>query len=208
MLRKVSVLLLGVLVCGCATNQQTPIVITATPLSETSTPYIIVVTATDDTYQATEVSEVTTVPTPSPRSRWQPIAIGYIEAAFRNYGYNRYPLTGDEGELGFFWALESNYERAITWEDGRIILQVLHDKSPDVRAQQIEEIFWRLDTVLPGGFMAQLRSEYDDYNRSIGVSVSGEPEKTYTYGFEWKEVQGTGSSRLLGCPPKANRYGR
>ena len=48
MSRKRIFVLLGALLCGCASSQQDPIVITATPLAESPTPPVIVVTATEE----------------------------------------------------------------------------------------------------------------------------------------------------------------
>ena len=188
MLRKPSVLLLGLLVSACATTQPTPIVITATPPAESPTPRIIVVTSTEDPFKPTATFEPTPMPTPSPRPRWQPIAIADVEAAFRENGYRRHPMTAEGGKRGFSWVKESSYERAFTWEDGLIVLEVLHDKSPSVRSEHMERKFRVLDTVLPGGFMAQLRDEHAAYNKSVGEQVSGEPDDINAYGGEWRTV--------------------
>lgn len=167
--------------------QQDPIVITATPLAESSTPHVIVVTATVPV-EVTLTTKVTPRPTPTPRPQWQPILISSIEAAFSDDGYSRNPLVDDAGDTYFVWVKENRYERVRTWEDGTLVLEVLHDKSPEVRADRMEQKLRVLDRIFPSGFMAELRVAHDNFNASVGPTVSGEPDELRSYGGRWQRV--------------------
>ncbi|MFQ5922731.1 MAG: hypothetical protein ACE5M4_07785 [Anaerolineales bacterium] len=111
-----------------------------------------------------------------------------IEAALRLGGYRRFPFTTDNGVAGFFWTRDNPYERVRTWEDGTIELQVLHEKSASARAERMERHLAILDTVLPPGFMDELRQEHAAYNPSLGSSVTGDADGIYAYEDEWQTV--------------------
>lgn len=80
MFRKGLVMILGALLYGCASAQQTPIEITATPLSESPTPRIIQITATRP--PATPTPVMTPTPTASPTPSWRPVPIADVENTF------------------------------------------------------------------------------------------------------------------------------
>ena len=180
-MKKVLVVLLVILLGACTVKEQVVVVITATPLPETETP-------PPPTSTNTPIPTSIPLPTPTPQPSWDPVAIGEIEEALRDAGYRRYPFTTGDGVSGYDWIKESGYEAVTTWEDHSFELQVLHDASPSVRLKQMEKKFKVLDGVLPSGFMAQLRQENEDYNKSVRSSLSGEPDEKFAYGGEWQTV--------------------
>lgn len=167
--------------CGLA-GREVVVVVTATPPPEAAVP--VPTAAPTSVPLPTNIPE----PTPTPAPTWETVAIGSIEAALREDGYRRFPLITDDGVNGFTWIKDNPYEQVTTWEDGTIELQVLHDNSASARAGRLERQLEVLDTVLPAGFMAELREQHAAYNRSLGPSVSGEPDELYTYGDEWDTV--------------------
>jgi hypothetical protein len=188
MLRRAFFILIGVLLNGCASSAVEPIVITATGPAESPTPHVIVVTATEKP-EVTVTSQVTPRPTPTPKPQWQPVSISGIEDAFTDAGYSRYPVVDDDGENFLVWVKDNHYEQVGTWDDGTVVLDILHDKSPTVRADHMERKLSVLDTVLPAGFMSQLRSANDAYNNKIGPMVTGESSEVVTYGGDWQTVK-------------------
>ena len=180
-MKKVLVVLLAILLGACTVTEQVVVVITATPLPVTETP-------PPPTSTNTPIPTSKPLPTPTPQPSWNPVAIGEIEEALRVSGYRRYPFTNEDGVSGFNWIKESAYESVATWEDHSFELEVLHDASPSVRLKQMEQKFKVLDGVLPNGFMAQLRQENEDYNKSVRASLSGEPDQIFAYGGEWQTV--------------------
>jgi hypothetical protein len=89
---------------------------------------------------------------------------------------------------GFTW-VDRPYEYVTTWEDGSFEVEVLHDKSPKVRMEHIEEKFEVLDQVMPPEFMTQLRQEAERYNNWVPAKVSGTPDHKYAAGDEWNTVR-------------------
>jgi hypothetical protein len=174
---------------GCGLLQPRVQVVTATP-----PPQVIVVTATSvpatATPEATNTPRPTRTPSPTPEPTWEPIALTDVEAALQNDGYRRFPFVDADGVHGFSWVKDNAYERVRTWENGTISLEVLHDESSEVRSEHMERKFELLDAALPIGFMARLRQEHAAYNRSVGSSVSGEPDQIFAYHDEWQTVWG------------------
>lgn len=140
----------------------------------------------------TPVPANTLVPANTPRAtpapRWPVVAIEAVEGAFQDAGYSRYPFTTDDGYAALMWIKDNNYFRAITFEDGMFQIEVLHDPVPNVRAKGFDEKLKVLDRIFPSDFMAQLREENNQYNRSISGRVTGEPDEVRTRDDEWNTV--------------------
>lgn len=150
---------------------------------------VVEVTSTPRPVTATPSPTHTPLPTPTSEPLWEPVLISEIESAFRDDGYQREPFMTDSGVSGFIWTKDNIYERVVTWEDGEISLEVLHDKSPQTRAQHMERKFKVLDKVLPASFMAALREENDAYNGKVASTVSGEPEDIFNWGDRFNTVK-------------------
>jgi hypothetical protein len=172
---------------ACATGAPEQIVVTATspPTTPTFTP-LPTETATPLPTNTPEPTP-TPLPTDTPVPQWDPVDISQVEAALSEAGYSRYPFTNGNGVSGFNW-VDRPYEYVTTWEDGRIELEVLHDKSPILRMERMEEKFAVLDEVMPPEFMAQLREETDAYNNWVPEKVTGKPDYRYAAGDAWQTV--------------------
>jgi hypothetical protein len=127
-------------------------------------------------------------PTPTAAPTWETAAVSDIETALKDTGYRRFPFTNDDGVTGFYWANTNPYERVTTWDDGTIRMQVLHNDAPADRAERMDTHLKVLDTVLPAGFMSELRREHASYNRSVPASVTGEPDWIDAFGDDWQTV--------------------
>ncbi len=176
------------LLTACNFGSQDVVVVTATPPPVTDTP---APTPTDEpTATRTPRPTRTPVPTPTPAPTWPTYAVGDVEAGLRAGGYRRFPFTNDEGISGYFWVGSNAYEQVTTWEDGTLRFQVLHDSAVATRNQHMERHLGNLDGVLPPAFMAGLRVEFANYNRTVPSSVTGQPDELTAYGDAWNTVRG------------------
>jgi hypothetical protein len=164
---------------ACSSTPEEVIVITATPVPATSTP------APTDTPQPTPTHKPSATPSPEPTI--PPVSIDDIEVVLGNNGYSRYPFE-NEGTAGFYWIKGNAYEDVTTWDYGAIELEVLHDGSSGTRASHMEQKFQVLDEVFSQDFMANLRREFDEYNLRVPADISGDPDRVYSLGGEFKDV--------------------
>ncbi len=111
-----------------------------------------------------------------------------MEGAFQEAGYSRYPFTTDDGYAALMWIKDNNYFHVATFENGVIEIQILHDPSPNVRERGFEAKLEILDRVFPSDFMAILREENDQYNRSISGRVTGQADEVRTLNDNWNTV--------------------
>lgn len=174
----------AILLAACSQVEPEVVVASASPLPATST--------SAPTVAPTHTPELRPTDTPQPTATaaptWEPVALGNIETVLREAGYRRFPFTNDDGVSGFFWVNNNPYERVTTWDDGTIRMEVLHNDAPVDRAERMERHLAVLDTVLPTGFMAELRREHTAYNRSAPTSVTGEPDWISASGDEWQTI--------------------
>ena len=135
MRKKLLGVLLAVLSAACTTKEEVVVVVTATSPSatETSPP------PSPTTIPPTALPTRAPRPTSTPQPKWEPVAIGDLEQALRDAGYRRYPFTTSEGVSGFDWIKESAYESVTPWGDGSVECQVLHDTSPEIRLEHMEQ---------------------------------------------------------------------
>jgi hypothetical protein len=183
MMRTLLLVVVFVLLVGCGTAPPA-----STPASATPPPPVP--TSTETPHPPTGTSRPTRTPTPTltPEPDFEPVAIAEVEAALKAAGYRRFPFKNADGTNGFSWVNNNSYERVRTWENGMLELQVLHDKSVQLRSDHMESHFAAVDSVLPPGFMARLREENAAYNQSVNPEVSGEPEHIYPFNDEWHTV--------------------
>lgn len=130
----------------------------------------------------------THTPRPTPVPTWEPVAISELEAAFAEAGYRRFPFVTEDGTSGFTWVKDNAYEQVTTWEDGTIKLEILNDAARSKRAERMDRKLVILDTVLPRGFMVELRRAHEEYNQSVGRSVTGEANQIQPYNDEFQTV--------------------
>lgn len=178
-MRNIIICLLIVLLTACGATEPEVIVIevTATQMP-TQTP------TTTYTPEPTNSPQ----PTRTPKPQWDPVPISDIEEALREAGYRRHPFTYEDGMTGFDWFMGASYESFTTWDDGSFQMDVLHDKSPRVRLEHMEDKFEVLDTVLPAEFMKELREENEFYNQRVHTTCTGKPDQTFAYGDSWRTV--------------------
>lgn len=166
--------------CGAIAGlQATP---TATPRPPSATP-----TATPAPTNTPRPTPTRT-PRPTPVPTWEPVPIGDIESAFSEDGYRRTPFVTGDGTQGFTWTKDNIYERVHTWESGAIELQVLNDAARSKRAERMDRKLAVLETALPRQFMLQLREAHQEYNQSVGRSVTGEADQVHPYYDEFQTV--------------------
>lgn len=173
----------AVLLAACGSAGPTPI-----PPTDTPPPKVLTNTPTSRPPTATPRPTKAPSPTLTPEPTWEPVAIADVEAALKQAGYRRLPFKSGDGVNAFSWVQTSAYERVRTWENGMMELQILHDKSSQVRADHMERHLAVLDSVFPAGFMARLRAENAAYNESVASTVSGEPDHLYPFNDEWHTV--------------------
>lgn len=154
--------------CSQATATPQPTAVPPSPVPATFTPLPPTATASP-----TPTATNTPRPTFTPKPTEAPVAMDDLFAALRAAGYRRTPFNSSSGPGNYIWVKSNGYERFITWGNGSIQLQVLDDKSPDVRTQHLEEKFGVLDKVLSPEFMDELRAEHDNYNKTVGPTVTG-----------------------------------
>lgn len=178
-MKKALTVFMAILCCGCtsATPEQVVVEITATPRLITATPQ-----------PATSTPEPTQTPLPTPTPDWEIVAITAIEDALGANGHLRYPISTGDGQSAFHWVKGNPYGGVTTFEDGRIQIQVLHEKSPEARTKAIEGKLAALDQIFPDSFMAELRAEHEAYNRTVPTKVGGEPDDVIRLGDEWHTV--------------------
>jgi hypothetical protein len=176
----VAVLVFALALIACGVTAPTP------------TPIVIVVTATSRPVIASPVATNTPHPTATPKPTQIPLTINDVEMALQEHGYTRAPFNDPArpGVAGYSWTKDNVYEQVYTWNDGHFRLEVLHDKSPVTRARHMEDKFQVLDLLFSHEFMAGLRQANDDYNKSVGPSVTGDPAALYPSGNEWHEIWG------------------
>lgn len=176
-------LLCGVWILGACASPTPEVIyidVTATPKPVTAT------RLPTSTLAASPTS--TKTPTLTPVPRWPGVELEVIEQALREARYRRSPFSRSDGVTGYYWTAENAYEQVTTWSDGVVRLEVLNDAPAADRLAHMERKFAVLDRVLPTGLMADLREEYQAYNRSVERTVSGEPDWVEAYGGEWKVV--------------------
>jgi hypothetical protein len=183
MMRKLLLAIVVALSVGCGSAGQG-----ATPATDTATPKVATNTPTPRPPTATPRPTQKPSPTSTPQPTWEPVTIAEVEAALTQAGYRRFPFTDSDGVNGFSWIDNNAYEPARTWENGMVQLEVLHDKSSQVRAEHVERHLTALDAALPAGFMAKLREENAAYNQSVAATVSGDPDHLYPFNDEWQTV--------------------
>lgn len=177
------ILCLTVFLAACAVSEPEQIVVSATPPPTTPTLTPLPTDTPTPLPTNTPRPSPTPRPTNTPLPQWDPVDIGEIEGTLGDAGFRRYPFTTDDGISGFHWTSKS-YESVVTWEDGSFKIEVMHDKSPRVRMESLEENFVVLDEVLPEEFMTQLRKESVAYNEYVPSKVAGEPDELRAYGGE------------------------
>jgi len=185
MMRKLLLTTMMALLAGCGSPEPTVVMVT-----DTAPPQVVTNTPTPRPPRATPRSTRTPNPTSMPEPTWEPATVADIEAALREADYRRFPIEGGDGLKGFSWVNKSAYERVQTWDNGTGELQVLHDKSSQIRSDHMESHLAALDSALPAGFMAILREENAAYNQSVGTSVSGEPDQLFAFNDDWHTIWG------------------
>jgi hypothetical protein len=116
----------------------------------------------------------TAVPSPTARS----VSLDELASALRDAGYLNENSRDQDGNPILAWTKESGWEPVTTYEDGRVELDVLSVQDRATRSEHMERKFQVLDSVFPPEFMAKLREENDAYNASVGLSASGNPDRT------------------------------
>jgi hypothetical protein len=170
---------LSAVLTACGRVEPKVVVVTATPLPATERP----------TSTVTPIPPTPTfLPTATPQPQFHPVPIGDVEASLRDSGYRRFPFTNADSVSGYTWIKESAYEQVTTWEDGSLELQVLHDKSPEVRSDHLDRKFAAIEDAFGPDFMSALREEFDSYNQGVRPDVSGEPDQVQNFGGDWKDV--------------------
>ncbi len=182
-MRELLLAIVVLLLTGCGSATPSPI-----PATETTPPKVATNTATPRPSTATPRPTRTLNPTSTPEPTWESVTIADIEAALKQAGYRRFPFRGSDGVNGFSWVDNNAYERVRTWENGIVELQVLHDKSSQVRAEHMERHLAALDSALPAGFMVRLREENVAYNQSVAATVLGEPDQMFPFNDKWHTV--------------------
>ena len=184
-MRKLLLATMMALLAGCGSAEPTVVIVTTT-----APPQVITNTPTPRPPTATPRPTRTPNPTMTPEPTWEPVTVADLEAALREAGYRRFPIEGGDGLKGYSWVNKNAYERVQTWDNGTMELQVLHDKSSQVRSDHMESHLAALDSALPAGFMASLREENAAYNESVGTSVSGEPDQMFAFNDDWHTIWG------------------
>jgi hypothetical protein len=172
------------LLTACGSSESVVVVVTATPLPATPQPATPQPTATKTQLPPTP----TFLPTRTPQPQFDPVPIGDVEASLRDAGYSRFPFKTGDSVSGYTWIKESSYEQATTWETGAIQLQILHDKSPNVRSDHMDHKFEAIEAAFSDDFMASLRAAFDAYNTSVRPNVSGDPDHVQNFGGDWKDI--------------------
>jgi hypothetical protein len=186
-MRRLLLAILAIILVSCGSGSPSPGP-SPIPPTETSPPKIPTNTPTPLPPTSTPRPTRTPNPTETPELIYDAVAIADVEAALKAAGYRRFPFRSGDGTTGFSWVGNSAYERVRTWETGMMELQVLHDKSSQVRADHMERHFAALDSALPAGFMERLRQENAVYNQSVASTVTGEPDQIFPLNDEWHTV--------------------
>lgn len=183
-MKRILLLVLLVTLSACRLGAPAGVPASATATSPPASPTATVTPPPTNTPPPT----ATDTPRPSPVPTWEPVAISAVESALTEDGYRRFPFTTGSGLSGFDWIKDNAYEQVTTWQDGSVELQILNDAAPSQRAERMEQKLEVLDVVLPPGFMAQLREAHQEYNQSVGRSVTGEPNQVFPYNDEFQTV--------------------
>lgn len=177
--KRIFLIAVPAILTACGFVEPQVVVVTATPLPPTQQP-----AATSTPLPPTP----TFLPTNTPRPHFEPVPIGDVEDALHDSGYRRFPFNNSDGVSGYTWIKESSYEQTTTWETGAFELQVLHDKSANVRTDHMDRKFEAVEAAFSAEFMTELQAEFNAYNQGVRADVSGEPDQVQSLGGDWKDV--------------------